>query len=177
MLNGSRVVLRAPLSTDIDFLIALRSDLRLQMQLLALPHANTSRSVQEWIDRRISDRYTAFFMIADAATDGPVGFIELREMDLLNGIGQLGICVAPEGQRNGYGSEALEILERYVSDVFRIRKVVLRVLVSNVGAIRMYVTAGYRVVGVHEGHVYQEGRYHDVQIMEKLLEDAGRERP
>jgi len=60
-------------------------------------------------------------------------------------------------------------LEKYLSDVFRVRKIWLRVDAGNVPAIALYRSAGFRAVGTLSKHHYAGGRYRDVLLMEKLL--------
>ena len=67
------------------------------------------------------------------------------------------------------GQASLTLLEAYVREVFGLRKIVLEVLASNDGAIRLYLRHNYREVGRWQRHFRQGDDYADVVIMEKLL--------
>jgi diamine N-acetyltransferase len=90
-------------------------------------------------------------------------------MDFINGLGKLGICVAPDSQGKGYGGEAITLLEEYLLSVFQLRKLTLEVLAENTGAIGMYRKHGYSEVGRFHEHFFSGHRYDDVVIMEKKI--------
>jgi len=48
-------------------------------------------------------------------------------------------------------------------------KLVLSALHSNQAAKRLYLSYGFREVGVYEKHAFQNGEWMDIVIMEKLL--------
>lgn len=61
MLIGSKIKLRAPISTDIDFLFKLRNDFEIQMSLMSLPRANTRERVNTWIAGILNDPDCVFY--------------------------------------------------------------------------------------------------------------------
>ena len=168
-LSAKRVALRAATARDFAVLSKLRNDLRVQMSLLALAKPNSPRRVRAWLERRAADDDGAFFVIADVRDDRAVGFIQAGGIDALNRIAEVGICLDEEARGKGLGREAITLLEKYLSDVFRVRKIWLRVDAGNVPAIALYRSAGFRAVGTLSKHHYAGGRYRDVLLMEKLL--------
>jgi diamine N-acetyltransferase len=169
MLTGPKARLRSPREDDKNFLVGLRNDVALQMLLMALPRANSTARVDEWMARLMDDPASLFFVVADKDTDKAVGYIQLTRMDLVHGHGELGICLAEENRGRGYAADALALLERHARSVFNIRKILLYCLVSNERATGCYKKAGYETVGTLKEHFYQEGAYRDVVIMEKHL--------
>ncbi len=113
-----------------------------------------------------------FFVVARREDDTALGFVQVLGLDLVSGVGELGICLAPEAQGRGIGAEAMGLLESYLAGVFRLRKLTLKVLAGNDRAVRFYRRLGFEGVGTHRAHHYQGGRYHDVAVMEKFLEGA-----
>jgi RimJ/RimL family protein N-acetyltransferase len=172
MLVGTAISLRAPAPADLAALTALRNDAELQWGLMGTPHPSTPDLVQAWMAKRLADPLSAFFVIAEREGDQACGYVMIAEMSLVHGTGELGICLGRAHQGRGYGRESLALVERYVRDVFRLRKVVLRVLASNAGALALYEKTGYQTVGTHRAHFYHGGSFHDVTVMEKLLEAA-----
>jgi diamine N-acetyltransferase len=169
MLTGSKARLRSPREDDKNFLVGLRNDVPLQMLLMALPRANSSSRVDEWVARLTDDPASLFFVVADKETDKAVGYIQLTKMDFVHGHGELGICLGEENRGRGYAADALALLERHARSVFNIRKIVLYCLASNERAIGFYKKTGYESVGILKEHFYQEGAFRDVLIMEKHL--------
>lgn len=171
MLAGTRILLRQPLDEDIDFLVQLRNDPLLQQNLMAVARPNTPQRVRRWLDDRLNNHRTLFFIVARRDDNKAVGYIQLREMDPLHGHGELGICLEESAHGTGAARESLELLGNYARDTFRLRKITLRVLTSNERAIAFYEKTGFRRVGTMQAHYYHQRRFHDVLIMEKMLDD------
>lgn len=169
MIAGEKVRLRAPEEKDLEILHAMRNDVALQGALMARPRANSLARVREWIEARMNDMGAVFFVIARVKDDHAVGFVQVLDMDHVSGVGELGICCAETVRGMGFGTEALALLERYLVEVFGLRKLTLRVLASNAPAVRFYETHGFDRVGTYRRHFYHDGDFHDVDAMEKHL--------
>jgi RimJ/RimL family protein N-acetyltransferase len=169
MVIGEKVVLRAWLASDLPVLQLMRNNLRLQRQLMVQPKGNSLDQVKDWLSARTKSADGVFFVIACKSSDQPAGYIQVIGMDFLNGLGKLGICIAPDWQGKGFGGEAIALIEGYLWEVFRIRKLTLEVLAENEVAIRMYTKQRYMEVGRLREHFYTGSRYDDVVIMEKMI--------
>lgn len=175
MIEGRRVVLRSPEKRDFPALQALRNDVDLQLALMALPRANTPSRVEAWLARRLEDPTGLFFIVGLRPSGRFAGFVQLTAMHPVHGTATLGIALAEQARGRGVASEALTLVLRHARAVFRIRKVVLEVVATNRRAIAFYRKEGWRDVGVFREHVWQNGGFRDVVMMEKLLE--GRRNP
>ncbi len=98
MLIGDKSILRSPVETDLPLLASLRNDLETQFQLMAVPRANSLQKVNEWVNCNLSDEKTVFFVIACKDDDRAVGYIQLKNLNFINGTGELGICLSREAQ-------------------------------------------------------------------------------
>jgi RimJ/RimL family protein N-acetyltransferase len=173
MLEGKHVVLRAAKSEDLPALAALRNDLEVQLTLMATPRPQSEDQVREWLVGKSTDPKGAFFVIAAPEDDKTIGFMQLTGIDVMHGYADLGICLSATARGGGRAQEAMVLLEGYAAQVLKLRKIVLRVLLTNGRAISLYEKCGYRRVGVLQGHHYMGGKYEDVLLMEKPLERAG----
>jgi diamine N-acetyltransferase len=169
MLTRNATLLRPYADEDLEVLSALRNDVALQSTLLALPRGSSLARVRAWASSLSDDREAIFLIVADAQTGRAGGFIQLTHLDFLHGHGELGIALSPDARGSGHGANAIGLLEDHARDVFGIRKITLRVLESNAGAVRLYDRLGYRHVGILRQHFYHRGAHHDVAMMEKLL--------
>lgn len=172
MLTGSLVVLRQPLPGDIDLLIRLRNDVRLQAALMSIARPSTPRRVEAWLGKRLDDEQGVFFIIAVEETGQACGFIQLVNINFIAGTGTLGICLDESVHGKGHAGDAMRLLEEYAKDAFNLRKITLEVLASNLRAINFYKKLGYTGVGVRREHFYHSGTYHDVALMEKFIRTA-----
>ncbi len=163
------MALREVRESDLPVLSGIRNDTDLQLALMATPRPNTIERVREWLQRRAGDPNGAFFVVAVADPDAVAGFVQLTGIDLLHRYADFGICIVSEHQGNGVADETLTLLERYARNVLGLRKLVLKVLASNVRAVSFYERSGFHRVGVLIDHHLQNGSFHDVLIMEKKL--------
>lgn len=164
--------LRAAEETDVGFLHSLRNDLALQSQLLSIPRANSMTKVRQWLSGIETDERSVFFVIHSNSGDGAIGFIQVREICTIHRRGSLGICITEDARGEGYGSNAILMVEDYCSRVFGLRKLTLHALATNDSAVRLYVKLGYEKAGIHRDHFYHDGAFHDVVIMEKLFNQS-----
>lgn len=169
MLAGENVVLRAWCEDDIPVLMRLRNDVALQTQLITQPRPNSRVRVSQWLKDWSERTDTVFFVVAAADDDHVLGYVQLVNMDLMHGRGDLGICLDPAVHGHGFADQAMGLLQRYVMQVFGLRKILLHVLVSNLRAIAFYEKQGFERVGVLREHAFLQGSYMDVLLMEKLL--------
>jgi RimJ/RimL family protein N-acetyltransferase len=170
--NSSRISLRAATERDFDVLARLRNDRAIQDSLLAVARPNSPARVRAWLERRAADDAGVFFVIVNAADDLALGFIQASGIDPLNRVAELGICLDVAGRGKGFGREAIGLLEKYLMQVFNVRKIWLRVSSNNTVAIALYHSSGFREAGTLKKHHFANGRFRDVLMMEKFLTKA-----
>jgi RimJ/RimL family protein N-acetyltransferase len=169
MLQTEKTILRPPTDDDLPRLTDWRNDIALQVSLLAVPRPNSAERVRAWLARRLEDEQAVFFIVADRQTNLAIGFVQAVNLDFVHGRGELGICLCPQAQGKGFAAEALSLLERYLVDRFRLRKLTLFVLANNERAMRFYSRQEFTQSGVLREHFFADGAYHDVLVMEKFL--------
>lgn len=169
MLVGKDVVLRSWCEEDLAVLMRLRNDVALQTQLMAQPRPNSRARVSQWLKDRSERTDGVFFVVAAADDNRALGYVQLANMDVLHGHGDLGICLDPAAHGRGIAAQTLALLQDYVKQVFGLRKIVLQVLCSNLRAIGFYDKQGFARVGVLRAHAFLQGAHVDVLLMEKLL--------
>lgn len=169
MLVGKNVVLRAWREDDIDMLMRLRNDVALQTQLMAQPRPNSRVRVTQWLKDWSERTDGVFFVVAATEDDHVFGYVQLANMDVMHGRGDLGICLDPAVHGHGVADQTMELLQSYVMQVFGLRKILLNVLCSNLRAIAFYEKQGFERVGVLREHIFLQNSHVDVLLMEKHL--------
>lgn len=169
MLTGEKIILRSWQNDDLQVMQMMRNDLPLQQQLMTHPRGSSIEQVKNWLNTRTTAPDGIFLVIACKPAGQAVGYIQVVEMDLLNGLGKLGICVESASQGKGYGGEAIALIEQYLHKLFRLRKLSLQVLAENERAIQLYSRQGYREVGRWREHFYNGSKFSDVILMEKFI--------
>jgi RimJ/RimL family protein N-acetyltransferase len=170
MLQGDKLVLRAWRESDLATLAELRNDIDLQALLMTQARPNSIERVRHWLVERSSREDMVFFVVVSRRDDAVLGYVQVAGIDLVHGVGELGICLSPSAQGGNLAQEACQLLERYLVQTLSLRKLTLKVLADNARAITFYLKSGYREVGRMERQFLIDGQYEDVVIMERFLD-------
>lgn len=167
--SDKRTILRAPRYEDSCSLLELRNDLELQTSLLSLGRPNSDERGSKWVETIVNDSASVFFVITDGEDESFVGFVQVRELEYVHRHGTVGLAIQLNKRGRGHGDNALRMVEAYLMSTFGIRKLLLNVASKNESAIQLYSKVGYREVGILKAHFFNDGTFHDVKIMEKML--------
>ena len=160
------VLLRDPVKTDFVVLAALRNDSSVQRQLMIESTKYNADQVRSWVRRRTGDP-KGTFMVVDF--DGPCGFVQLTQIDLKTGSGDLGICLINSARGKGIAEIAMIQLEKRAMEKYRCKKFTLRVLRINHRAISFYKKLKYKLIEIKRRHHFDGSHWRDVIFMEKPL--------
>lgn len=97
-----------------------------------------------------------------------IGLIRMDEIDYINGNCCIGLDIVKEYRGKGYAKTIYNIILDYCFNVLRLNKVWLEVLDTNKVAISLYQSIGFKVVGSKREHIFRDGRYHDLIVMDLL---------
>ncbi len=172
MIEGEGIRLRTWQEKDLPTLTLLRNDVALQAQLLARPRGSGIEQVRNWLADRDSHADRLFFIIADRETDVSLGFVQINDLALIDQRAELGICLAREAQGRGAGGESLRLVCAYLRDTWGLRKISLKVRADNEMAIRCYRRAGFEPCGLLRQHLFIDGKWQDIMLMEHFLESV-----
>lgn len=150
-------------------MMALRNDIELQAKLLSVARGSNETQVLDWLIERSTGSGNKFFVIADAETSLPIGYLQFVGIDTVNRNADLGICLAPDAQGKRFGRQALELALRTLRDSGDVRKISLRVRTDNEIAIKCYQNIGFRQCGLLSKHVFIDDDWRDVILMELFL--------
>lgn len=159
-------MLRDPVKTDFEVLSALRNDSSVQRQLMIESKQYNTDQIRAWIRRRTRDLKGMFFVIE---SNGPCGFVQLTQIDLKTGSGDLGICLINSARGKGIAKIAMRQLEKRAMEKYRCKKFTLRVLRINHRAISFYKKLKYKIIEIKRRHHFDGSRWRDVIFMEKRL--------
>lgn len=148
ILSGQRIALARMTSEDQPmFCEWLQSD---ELRSLIDDHRiPTLKDQMQWFTRiQQPDRqFFSLLTLPDHCLIGNAGFVDIdsekQEATLRITIGD------PDQRGKGFGTEAVQLLVRYASEVFGWRRVNLKVVQTNVRAIRSYEKAGFILDGEH----------------------------
>lgn len=127
----------------------------------------TPDELEPWLDEPMP--------VLVAQLDGRVvGFSRVKPFsarEVFAGVGDHGIYVAPDHQRQGIGRALLDALAQAAA-AQGMWKLTSRIFVSNAGSIAAHEAAGFRIVGVQHRHGLVDGVWRDVVLVERLIGGA-----
>lgn len=169
MIDSSRIVLRPWQEADIPAMMALRNNVALQAKLLSVARGNNELQVRQWLENRSGGSDKMFFVIGHSSDNAPIGYLQLINIDPIHLNAELGICLAPQVQGKGLGTEALNLALHMLANNPGLHKITLQVRIDNDAAIRCYRKLGFAECGRLIDHVFLDGIWWDVLIMELFL--------
>lgn len=104
--------------------------------------------------------------------DQIVGFARVKPFstrEVFAGIGDHGVYVRPGLERQGIGHALLDALAERAS-AQGMWKLTSRIFADNTGSIAAHEAAGFSVVGTQRRHAKLDGRWRDVVLVERLLD-------
>ncbi len=170
MIKGDRVYLRPILKKDIVHLNEWKNDEE-TYQYLGGGYMPTSIDQQEkWMDSLIDTTGSnKRFLICDFE-DKAIGMIGLYDINWIHRTCEIGVYLGnKEGTGKGYGKEACQLIEGFAKEYLNLRKIKLSVVSDNQGAVKMWRSLGYEVIGEYLEERYIKGKYRNVLIMEKFI--------
>lgn len=109
------------------------------------------------------------FTIVREEDNIPVGTISFFNHNPLNRSAELGILIDPDERKNGFGSEALKILIKYLFKHRGLNKVYARTPAYNTGAVKLLESLGFKRDATLRNHRFYDGEFHDELIYSLLL--------
>ena len=123
---------------------------------------------REWF-RRVSNSETDAYWIIEIK-EKPVGVISLNNIDHVNKRTSWGFYIGEEKYRL-YGGIIPPYFYNYIFSTYDFHKITAEVMEGNSNVLKLNLLHGYRMVGVYKDHIYKNGSYVDLNLLELLKED------
>lgn len=115
---------------------------------------------------------SAPFVIAEAATDAPLGLLNVQFGEDRE-VAELAVSVFPRARGRGVGSRALRLSAIWALRELGLQRVVAEAAVENVASARAIERAGFHREGLLRAHCKTHGRRHDCIIFSLVPSDIG----
>jgi diamine N-acetyltransferase len=174
MLQTSRIFLRAPEPSDLDFLYLFENDTALwPMSLSVVPF---SREVlRQYLENALADIYAARqlrLMVCRQENQAVLGTVDLFDFEPLHQRAGIGIALSPAHQGQGYGAETLALLDHYTTNVLQLHQVYCSVSQENTASLKLFRQAGFEEVGLRKEWLRTPQGWQHVVEFQKLLVPA-----
>jgi len=124
-------------------------------------YPQSEEQTRDFLDRAMSKEWKGF-VIAEKETGDYIGQIDFVELDLINGVGEVGIVIGDlELTSQGIGTEALNIILEFGFNNLRLNRIELVCWSFNKRGQKAYEKVGFVKEGIRRQKLYRKGKYHD----------------
>lgn len=174
MLTGKKVRLRAYRREDLPLALEYINEPEVKANLvIGIPLPLKPEEEEKWYES-LSVAKPETFSFAIETLDEPryIGGCGLNKIDWKNRVAQVGIFIGLELYRGqGYGTDAMKVLLKFIFDQMNMNKVRLEVFSFNARAIKSYQKCGFVKEGAMRQELFRDGQYHDIVAMGILRDE------
>jgi len=129
----------------------------------------TSAELVESFTKREKSTEEEDFTVCRLNDSAPVGRIRFFGVNTLNRSAELGLLIDPDEHHHGYGSEAMQVLIRYLFKYRGLNKVHAQTAGFNKAAIGMLEKLGFKRDGTLRDHYFYDQAFHAGYVYSLLL--------
>lgn len=164
--TSTSVELAAVKHADLEAILKWRNDRELSFSMTATPLPSTMQQVEAWYASTNADRNQALLGIYNQEPKQLIGLFRLMYIDWISRVAELGIYIGPKDFRgNGRGAQSLIQGLHYGFESLNLNKIWLRVISTNLPAIKLYKALAFVEEGLLKEHFFAQGEYHDLIVM------------
>lgn len=175
MYTGEKVRLREYRREDAPKAQAYINEPEIKRLLGGAPFPLTLWDEEKFIAQQSARSDTYSFAIETIADGHYIGGCGINALDWKNRVAEIGIFIGDKAYWNqGYGTDALKVLLRFVFYQLNLHKISLQVLSFNERAQKVYKRLGFIEEGRLRQERYVDGTYYDLLVMGLLKEEFDR---
>lgn len=171
ILNDDTLILRALEPTDLDALYRWENDTALWAVGNSIAPFSR-KSLWDYIESYTPDIYSCRqlrLMIALKDDNTPVGTIDFYDFDHHNRRAGIGILIAEEHQKKGYGERALKLAASYAGQHVGLHQLWAVIPVDNTPSIALFRECGYKICGRLRSWLRRGKSYADAFSLQYLI--------
>ena len=170
---GPNLLLRAPEPSDVDIIFRWENDTRIwHLSNTITPFSrfaieqfvlNTSNDIYETKQLRLMvDQHSSAMGIIT------IGSIDLFDFDPYHKRAGIGILIDEQYRKNGFATEALQLLLEYCFNTLRLHQVFCNIEKTNLDSIHLFTKAGFLQCGHKKDWLLRDGMWSD-ELMFQLV--------
>lgn len=173
MYSGKLVRLREYQKEDINQILAYINDPEVKRLLHpGTPYLYTLQDEEKWLENNSATKELYSFAIETLSDRKYLGGCGLNNIDWKNSVATVGIFIGDKDYwSKGYGTDAMNILVKFIFEQMNINKVKLNVFSFNERAVKSYEKVGFKKEGILRQEVFRDGKYYDDIVMGILKEE------
>ncbi|KAF8839392.1 acyl-CoA N-acyltransferase [Paxillus ammoniavirescens] len=170
MFTTERLLLRGFEDSDLDHLLALRNDARVQRAKTFGPVVPRPPKYKDFL-KSLAEDSALWFTVTLRETEEFMGHCNIRIHEPKNRDGEFSISMYPKFWGKGYGTEATRFTVGYAFSALGLQRLSLSVLEGNAAARGLYSKIGFREEGRKRRGNWAEGHWEDIIDMGILDEE------
>ncbi|WP_428742449.1 GNAT family N-acetyltransferase [Tenacibaculum sp.] len=171
-LTGTYINLRALEPEDLEFLFQIENN-ELFWEVSHTQAPFSKFLLKQYLENAHLDIYEAKqlrLIIEEKSTNKPIGMIDLFNFNPQHRRAGIGILVHPDFQRNGFASEALELLINYSFTHLQLHQLYANITNDNTKSLHLFQKHNFKKIGIKKDWTYNEGTYKD-EILFQLINE------
>lgn len=134
-------------------------------------HAQSKDDIQQYISAMSKNPDIFFFGIFSIKTMGHCGNIKLGPINWLHRFGEIGLVLRKEVWGKGFGTESIKLISKFAFDELGLHKIWCGCLSENLGSIKAFQKAGFKIEGTLKKQYWTNGKWMDDIIFGLTQED------
>lgn len=169
MLIGKNVYLGNLQEHHLESIHRWKNDFELGDLVLSPPWPSTHEDVAAWRKANQEDPKQVLFGVFCNDDDRCIGIARLMFIDWISRTTEIGLYIGNKEDRGKtLGKEVVLLLLDYAFKRLNLYKVTLRVLETNIPAVKCYESCGFEQEGLLKNHVWINSEYKSVKLMSKF---------
>lgn len=171
-LKGTHINLRALEPEDLDFLFQIENN----EAFWEVSHTQAPFSkylLKQYLENAHLDIFEAKqlrLVIEDQISLKPIGMIDLFDFNPLHKRAGIGILIHPDFQKNGFASEALQLLISYSFTHLQLHQLFANITFDNSNSITLFSKHSFKKIGIKKDWILNKGIYKD-EILFQLINE------
>ncbi len=170
-LQGQKIILRAVEPSDVKSLYEWENDTVIWgVSGTTTPFSHHTLAL--FIEAQRQDIFASRqmrLMICCARSQEAVGAVDLFEFDPQNHRVGVGIMIAPAHRKQGFATDALATIERYVTEHLQVHQIWCNVEEENTPSLALFSHLGYTQIGVKRDWNYSPEGYRNEIMMQRII--------
>ncbi len=172
-LTGKIVALRPLEAEDAAILCKWKNDIEVYQYLGGGYQPVSFSQYKLWVEKMVDQTGGNRRFIIETTAHEPIGMIGLYDINWIHRTADVGIFIGEhEVRRQGAASEAFQILENFAKICLNLRKMNIKVVDDNQKGKAFWTKMGFELAGTLHAERYINGKYCDVLMMEKFIQNV-----
>lgn len=171
-LKGNTIILRALEPEDLEFLFKTEND----ENFWSVSHTQTPFSkflLKQYLENSHLDIFEAKqlrLIIEENLNNQPVGMIDLFDFNPQHNRAGIGILIAEKYQKNGFASEALQLLINYSFMHLNLHQLYANITENNTKSIALFKKHLFTQIGIKKDWTFTNGEYKNELLFQIINE-------